>query len=220
MATMTSGWFVKLRSILELIYFVSTIVLTGVAFYGLKQLRLTKQIATKNAKRESIKFATERCQYFAETIVSARTKAMTTYRQLKLTCLNDQRFKIEKGEIVEHNFDRQKIALCEREVLSISSAFVELLNYLEAFAIPFVAGVADDELGFQETASAFCQFLAELMIVVAAFRNQGPRFESCVRLYESWNVRLEAQKLKPLVQSMSETIKAAEKARFPPLEGS
>jgi hypothetical protein len=32
-----------------------------------------------------------------------------------------------------------------------------------------------------------------------------------------WNVRLEAQKLKPIVQSMSEKIKAAEKAKFPPL---
>ncbi len=58
------------------------------------------------------------------------------------------------------------------------------------------------------------------MIVVAAFRSQGPRFESCVRLYESWAARLEAEKMKPLVQSMSEKIKAAEKAKFPPLGGS
>jgi hypothetical protein len=220
MVTMNSGWFVTLRSILELFYFVSTIVLTGVAFYGLKQLRLTKQIATNNAKRESVKFATERCQYFAETIALARTKAMASYHQQKFTCLRDQRFRIERGELVDHNFDKQRIALCEREVLSASSAFVELLNYMEAFAIPFVAGVADDELGFQETASAFCQFLAEVMIVIAAFRSQGPRFESCVKLYESWAARLEAEKMKPLVQSMNERIKAAEKAKFPPLEGS
>jgi hypothetical protein len=217
---MNSGWFVTLRSIIELVYFVSTVVLTTVAFYGLRQLRLTKQIATQNAKRESIKFATERCQYFAETIVPAQSKAVSSYNQRKFTCLNDQRFRIEKGEIVEHNFDKQRIALCEREALSTSSSFVELLNYLEAFAIPFVAGVADDELGYQETASAFCEFLAQVMIVIAAFRGHGPRFESCVKLYECWSARLEAQKLKPLVQSMSEKIKAAEKAKFPPLEGS
>jgi hypothetical protein len=217
---MTSGWFATLRSILELAYFISAIVLTGVAFYGLKQLRLTKQIASQNAKRESVKFATERCQYFAETVVPAQLKSVKFYQEQKFTCLKTQRFRVEKGEIVEHNFDEQRIAICNRELLSISSAFVEFLNYLEAFAIPFVAGVADDELGFQETASAFCRFLAEVMIVVATFRSQGPRFESCVKLYECWNARLEAEKLKPLMQSMSEKIKAAEKAKFPPLEAS
>jgi len=91
---------------------------------------------------------------------------------------------------------------------------------MEAFAIPFVARVADDELGFQETAASFCRSMSNHMILIAVTRTHGPRYESAVRLYESWNARLEAQKLEPLVQSMYEKIKAAEKAKILPLEGS
>ncbi|MBZ5614153.1 MAG: hypothetical protein LAO23_09115 [Acidobacteriia bacterium] len=217
---MNSGWFVTLRSILELVYFVSAVVLTAVAFYGLKQLRLTKQIAAKNAKRESIKFATERCQYFAETVIPLQDAAANVYRQNKLTCLNNQRFKVEKGEIVQHNFDPQRMALSEREFSVVGANIVSFLNSLEAFAIPFVAGVADDELGFQETASSFCKGLSEVMLMIVVMRGRGPRYESAVKLYECWGARLEAQKLRPLVQSMSEKINAAEKAKFPPLESS
>jgi hypothetical protein len=217
---MNSGWFVTLRSILELVYFVSTVVLTAVAFYGLRQLRLTKQIATQNAKRESIKFATERCQYYAERIVPLQSAVVTAYRQHKFTCLSNQTFRVEKGEIVQHNFDQQKMALCERELSAMRHEVVGFLNSMEAFAIPFVAGVADDELGFQETASAFCRGLAEFMLTIAVSRGRGPRYESAMKLYECWSARLEAQKMKPLVESMSERIKAAEKVKFPPLEGS
>jgi hypothetical protein len=217
---MTSGWFITLRSILELAYFVSTIVLTSVAFYGLKQLSLTKQIAAKNARRESIKFAAERCQYYAEAVVPAQDNVVKSYKLNKLTCLSNLSFKVEKGEIALHNFDARKTALCERELSVIMRDGVAFLNSLEGFAIPFVAGVADDELGFQETASSFCRGLSEFMPMVVVLRKHGPRYESSVKLYESWIARLEAEKMKSLVQSMSEKIKAAEKAKFPPLEGS
>jgi hypothetical protein len=217
---MNFGWFSTLRSVLEITYFVSGIALTVAAIYGLKQLRLTKRIATQNAKRESIKFAAERCQYYAETCVNLQNAAWQSYRDHKLTCLNDSVFTIQNGQITDNNFDSQRVIRCQQELSVEPFKFVEFVNSLEAFAIPFVAGVADDELGFQETAAAFCSAIKQWMLFIFILRMQGNRFESCLRLYESWSARLEAEKLKPLVKSLSEKIKAAEKGKFPPLESS
>ncbi|MFZ1010299.1 MAG: hypothetical protein WAN65_25905 [Candidatus Sulfotelmatobacter sp.] len=68
------GWLVTTRGILELLYFASGIAIAVFAFLGLRQVKLgleqlqiTKEIARTNAKRESVKFASDQCRYFAET---------------------------------------------------------------------------------------------------------------------------------------------------------
>jgi hypothetical protein len=63
------GWFATLRDILELLYFVSGIAIAVAAFWGLKQLQISKQIARTNATREAIKLAADQCRHYAETSV-------------------------------------------------------------------------------------------------------------------------------------------------------
>lgn len=218
-----SAWFSVLRSIMELLYFASALVLAGAAIYGLRQLSITKGIGKQNARRESIKLAAERCQYFGTTIVESRKRATDAYKVNMYTFLEGQKFKIKQGQIVEHNFDEKRIALVRKAAESPGGEstiveYVKHLNNLEAFAIPFVAGVADDEIGFQETASAFCHVLGNVMFFIFLLRQQNRRFKSCIDLYESWSVRIEAERARPLVRVMSETIKTAEKMRIPPLE--
>jgi hypothetical protein len=60
-----SGW-ASIKSILEAAYFLAGIAIAVAAFKGLKQLDVTREIAKQNALREALKFATERCQYFAD----------------------------------------------------------------------------------------------------------------------------------------------------------
>jgi hypothetical protein len=219
---MTSDWLLKLRPILELLYFASGIVLTIVAIYGLRQIALTKSIANKNARRESIKFAADRCQYYSEVCVPLTSALLTAYKKQNLTFFNDQKFRVEGGRVVDHNFNGAKIKACADGIPVIAQELSACLNSLETFAVPFVAGVADDELGFQVTGFSFCDTLEGLMIILFILlkgRNSHS-FESCLKLYEVWHTRLEAEKMKPLIESMNEKIKAAEKAKFTPLEGS
>jgi len=93
---MASGWFGVLRSILELCYFVAGIVIAVFAGLGLRQFTLTKRIATTSAKREALKFAAERCQYFANRCVPAYSRVHAEHERLKLTFLKTPlRFSIE-----------------------------------------------------------------------------------------------------------------------------
>jgi len=94
---------------------------------------------------------------------------------------------------------------------------VACLNSLEAFAIPFAAGVADDEVGFQETAGTFCQIVEQLIGMVIVLRRTGARYESTVKVYDRWKSRLVAQDLEGKMKLMQQQHKTmAEKGKIKP----
>src|SRR5580700_2217251 len=95
-------WFETLRAILEVWFFAAGVVVAIAAIMGLHQIKLTKQIATKNAKREDLKFAAERCQYFAEKVVALQVTVVEEQRKLGSTLLSQvpAKFEIVDGEIV------------------------------------------------------------------------------------------------------------------------
>jgi hypothetical protein len=209
---MTPSWVSELRSILELSYFAANIAMAIAVWLGLNQLGLTKKIATKNAKRESLKFAAERCQYYAEHCVDLHSRVVNEHHRLGLTFLKPPlpSFSIVDGEIKPERFDEAALA---QQYTKISS-LIWCLNSLEAFAIPFAAGVADDEIGFQETAAAFCAMVEPLIGVIFLLRRLGNRYESTVKIYDRWKSRLVAQNLEGKMKQIQEQHKAvAEKGK-------
>jgi len=110
------------------------------------------------------------------------------------------------GEIILH--DESIILEKADDMMKTSGSLGHYLNSLEAFAIPFVAGVADDDLGFQETALSFCRSTREAILTIAALRKAGgARYESCVRLYDSWSKRLQAEDLKKKMKDLENKIR-------------
>ncbi|MGB7307546.1 MAG: hypothetical protein WBC67_00655 [Candidatus Acidiferrales bacterium] len=221
--SMIGGWLATTRSLLEVLYFCSGIVIAYAAVraltqirIGSEQLRMTRDIANLSAKRESIKLASEQCRYYAERAIPLAVPLVAEYTRLKLTFLSGQpKFTIRDGEITDTNFD---LKLLEKEFLQIILPLQTFLNGLEAFAIPFAAGVADDDLGFQETAIGFCQ---QMQAYMPAFfemrRRKWARFESAVRLYDAWSKRLKARELAPVMKTIEELTKAAEQAKIKPI---
>jgi hypothetical protein len=205
---MTSGWVTNLRSILELAFFTSNIVIAVAVVYGLKQIRLAKQIATSDARRESIRFAAERCQYYAEKCVALHAHVGREHERLGLTFLKTKlQFSIVDGEIKPKPFDENALT---QQFQKMNIDIVALLNSVEAFAIPFAAGVADEEVGFQETAVAYCALVEQQIGMVFLLRYRvGTRFESLVKVYDRWKSRLVAQDLEGKMKQMQEQHKAA-----------
>lgn len=210
------GWLQILRSTLELLYFASGITIAIAAVWGLQQLRITRQIARINAMREALKFAAERCQYFADRAVPAGTGVAQEYKRLGLKFLGMQnKWSIQNGEIVNHNFDPKLIGA---EFQKITPVLINHLNVLEAFAIPFAASVADDNLGYQETAIAFCQRVRIYMPAYFYLRRIGDaRFESTIKLFDRWNKRLTAKKIESDIKPMQEFLRSVESEKIKPL---
>jgi len=207
---MTSGWFANLRSI-------SNIVIAIAVAYGLKQIGLTKKIATSDAKRESLKFAAERCQHYADKCVGAHNVLIAASDRLKLNFLRSGlQFSIVDKQIRFTAFNEPAYAA---QYEKARTEIVTCCNELEAFAIPFAAGVADDDLGFQETAASFCQLVEQLIGMIALLRKTGARYESTLVLYERWKSRLVAQSLEEPMKQMREIHKqASEKGKVKPTD--
>ena len=215
--TMTSGWVVNLRAVLELLYFISNLVIATAVVFGLKQITLTKRIATSDARRESLRFAAERCQYYAHYCIPADTKLRQQQQPpLSLTFLATGRvpFSIVDGEIkIQGMNDKVYVPEFHRGGVFIA----DCLNSLEAFAIPFAAGVADDELGFQEAASSFCGLVEQYITMIVLMRRMGPRYESTMKLYDRWKSRLVAQQTEGQMKKLQAVHKeAAEKSKVKP----
>jgi hypothetical protein len=200
-----------LWNILQGLYYVAGIAIAVAAFIGLGQLNLTREIAKTNAKREALKFAAERCQYFAEHTVPDHSKLAQAYFRLRLTFLtSNPQWQIVNGEIVNHNFDAAAQAVQDAEVPQIMTELVYSLNSIEAFAIPFVAKVADDDIGYQETALGLCQQVKQLIPAIFYMRRKNAaRYESTVQLFDRWNKRLVASAMAPHMKSLEAFIRDA-----------
>ena len=206
MLTRINEWLKLLHPIRETLYFLSAAALAIFAFKGLEQLKLTleqleitREIANKNTQREAFKLAAEQCRYFAERVVPLLVKARDECQQSKMTCLNNPQFKIVKGEITEHNFNH---ALLAQELRGDKPHLIGYLNSLEGFALFFASGIAEEVVGYQETATAFCSGVRSCMPAIYFLRSVGVRYESTVKLYEIWSNRLESEALKKKKESI------------------
>ncbi len=221
------SWLLCARTILELFYFISGIAIAVIAFIGLRQvkaaaaqvkiaseqLNLTREIASTNAKREAAKLALEQCGYFAEKYVPAFRVLVDKYRAQKLSFLevrpkpNEPQFIIQEGEFKSANCDT---ALIQREYPQVEYEMLACLNGLEYFAIPFAAGVADEDIGYRETALAFCEGLTFTMAGLYHLRSQNRgRYDSAIKLFEVWNRRTTARAVAPFMSSMQALIDQA-----------
>jgi hypothetical protein len=217
----------NVRIILELLYFASGIAIAIAAFIGLRQVRaateqvkvaseqlsFSREIANTNAKREAAKLAAEQCRYFAEQCVPAFKALLDAYNERKLAFLqsrlnpNEPQFVIKEGEFVSVNCDA---ALAIKEFPQIETEMLLYVNGLEYFAMLFAAGVADEDIGYRETALAFCEGLNYSMAALYHLRSQNRgRFDSSIRLFEIWNRRTAARAVAPFMSSMQALIAQA-----------
>lgn len=221
MRTLTSldGYLASLRPILESLYFLSAVALAIFAYRALAQLKLTREIANRNTQREAFKLAAEECRYFGEHIVALGNKAWEECKELKITCFENRQFKVRDGEIVEHNFDRDLLLhdLVRKETNGHPPHLLTFLNSLEGFSIFFVKGIAEDSVGYQETASTFCSWVKTYMSAIWLQRSVGVRYESTVKLYGIWSNRLEAEALARNKETIDAVLRGAKDKVIPRL---
>src|SRR5436309_3207052 len=88
---------------LETLYYAAGVALAFVAWKGLEQLRISRDVARISAKREAFKLAAEQCKYFAETIIHSGEILFSLCESKKVSFLFSQ-YEIKEGEIVNHTF--------------------------------------------------------------------------------------------------------------------
>jgi hypothetical protein len=209
----------KLHRLLENIYFIAGITIAGLAGVGLRQLELTRegidltrQLAQQGQARESLKLATEQCTYYGDHIVRASApliekinKEPSKYQHaVQVANLVNPSFTVTGGNIQIPGF-RPDDAQSEMAKLDP----IVFMNLLEGFSIFFVSGMADENVGYYETAIPFLEQMQFFMPCFLATRQAGRgRYISAVNLYERWQKRYITEHLTAIRDNIDKQIKA------------
>lgn len=198
------NWEILLH-ILEAISFIATTGLCIVAAVGLKQLRISKQVANISAKRDAIRSANEQVQFFIKEIIPSMNELNALIKKKGVTFLKDSKFTIIKGENIE-------VSLMPRgdegvkQFNIIGPAVSKLMNDLELAASVFVSGLADERVGFKSIGKAYCNYIETFMPVMALANNKDGYYQNAIELYRFWNSKFEKLSLEEQQKRITEEL--------------
>jgi hypothetical protein len=123
---------------------------------------------------------------------------------------------LEKGDFKQVSYDINRV---HPEWPRVGTCIVHFLSKAESFAIPFAEGVADDRIGFQETAASFIAAISAFMPAIYYLRKtQNVGYASVLKLWNIWHDRMVAKALTPeVMKRIQDLIQAAEKNKIKPI---
>lgn len=214
--------FLKLRNLLEVLYFVSSILIMFFIAFGLWQLKLTKkqiettkEIFKMQSTRESIEMAIVECRRFSEIIIQDSLALEKFCKENNVTYFKDVIFiKTDNGFKVDpknvKNTDIEKLRNAE-DIIN------RYLNGLEAYALFFLSGVADEKIAFHTNGKTFIKFAEEGFKLIPISNIENDDFHSVKVLYSMWYKKQEAKKLKIERMKIDKKLSLYEEKNIKPL---
>jgi hypothetical protein len=99
---------------------------------------------------------------------------------------------------------------------------IEILNEMEAFAVYFIKGAADETAAFPSTGKVFCASLETLAPILVVLRERAKaddlstgHFENAVGLYKLWFGRVQRDKLERDAKALDVTVEGEKKVIKP-----
>lgn len=179
------------RCVLELVYFASGPVIVVLAIIGLKQLKTAKSIARKTAKRESLKLAADQCEYYHRHIIPLQNELFDAIASRGVTFFEKAEVTIRSDAVrVKYSPDDDFFD----QIMKVVSELTAALNAMEAFAVFFTSGVADESVAFSSLGRSFCNTTQKLLPKIVFYCQTG-HFHNLYHLFLMWNSRLEAGEL-------------------------
>lgn len=183
----------KTKEILEILNHITAgPVLAIVAFWGLKQIKVTKDAAELSSKRDAYKIAADQCNIFAEKIIplSGKFQAEVTDGNIKFFDKFDVNIEPNSIKMIL----REEISKKDLEKIYSSQNLTFLLNYIEGFSMYFVSGVADEKVGYNACGRVYCSTVSKLIPILLP-KFEDDLFQNTAKLFLLWYHRNERRKL-------------------------
>jgi len=214
--------YLYLRGFLEILYFISGVVLAGLGFFVFRQLKLAQesiettktnlQIASDalstakddiqiRIQREAVILAAEQTEKFGKEVIPAFGKIIDGCKDKNLNLIE---WKLENNLFDESTLKDINAVNAWLKKFNEAQMLPELattLNDHEAFAIYFVGGAADERISYPSIAAVFCSHINRLSPLLVALRKKNNsklitgRFQNTVTLFEKWSLRLKKESL-------------------------
>ena len=151
------------------------------------QYRHSVRIAERNERRAAVELAVRECVNFGSALLPQLAKL-----RKDIDDSGCQFFKHFKLVLEEENLKPDTSAVTEEDYKKLNEHLPEtlhILNSLEGFAIPFVAGVADNRVGFVECGRAFIGVFEQFFGLYAR-HDLKHYFPSTQTLYWNWRKQI------------------------------
>lgn len=183
-----------LRQVLELLYFVTAgPLLTIIVGIGLWQLKIAKDTARLNAKRESYKMAADQCLLYGTTVIPLLDVLDKAIKRNEVELFSKAKTIISGSDIrIQFNAAPTDVA----KLSTVIGEFQAALNALDGFSLFFVSGIADEGVAFLSVGPTFCYSVRKLLPMLVLTDQMRDQAKTIIRLFLMWNQRMETQKLK------------------------
>ncbi len=210
------------RDVLEVLYFVAGIVIACAAVAALWQIKVAKDDIRTRSRREATELAAKQCGVLSEKLIPAATALRKQLEAKNLAvkfALNDARFVpgslAAKPEVTEAWLGQMTTAM-------LIAPVIKHLNDLEAFAMYFASGAADEELAYTVAAATFCFEIESYAPVLIRLKALGPprgsgQFANVCTLYKLWSERLAKDSAMVAAMKAGLTVTDETGARIPPI---
>ena len=182
-----TDYFKAIRDTLEVINFMATPALVWLAYKGLKQIKVTRDIAKMEAKREAFRQATEQAERFAGEVFKLDEEVQNLIAQKKLVDL--VKVKITEDEkSISINWDGAPKWL--DEINKSGHTVYDLANKLEGFSMWFTCGIADESIAFRPCGVSFCKIVRRILPLLVFSNRNDKIFTHTLRLYTFWRNKI------------------------------
>jgi hypothetical protein len=129
-------------------------------------------------------------------------------------------FQESKVEMVPAGFSVQwpQSQAAVRTLTLIGPDFTAVANRMEAFAVFFVSGVADEMVAFSAVGRTYCQSTRKLLpALLLLARLPGGSYRNVLRLFRLWDARLQVDQLQRAQQELESKLGTIQTTAIPPL---
>lgn len=161
------------------------------AFKALSQIKVTKEIADKQAKMESYKLTMEACRDFSEVVIPSIDELTGLIESNSIDFLGKSKVKIENNRIKVDYFI--KFDFNEIDFEKITPHAAKVINSISVLSYFLLSDLADEYLAYENLAPVYCstvEMLAPVIIELPAVRGSS----SIEELYVLWKERLDSDR--------------------------
>lgn len=207
--TLLMDFFDSTKSIVENLYLLSGPLLVILGLFIFRQIQIAREhiiIAKKqliesqeqlkiNSQRLATSIAAEKVKEYLNEIIPLKNKLFDL--SIKL---NYPLFENGIGDFTHKDIERWDKEFLKAYVDrpdEISDLELEIINRLEALAIYFIKGIADESIAFTSIGASFCDIYAiyPVLTVFRGNKNINKYYDNLITLYDCWSKRLESYKL-------------------------
>ena len=178
------------------------------AYKALEQIKVTKDLAKINAKREAYKVTADECRYYSEKIIPLINTLDKKVDELGAQIFQKSVVKVGANSIEVKPFTNY---IDHDDVIEkLTGEFVDVANALSGFSTYFVSGIADEKLAYNTLGRTYCNTVkkyAPLLVLISKENN------SAIQLFVIWSNRaikdkalLEKRKIEEKIKNTSEMI--------------